>query len=337
MTTPRFPTRAARIVQTGAAALLALGAIASAPGALAQNADNFPNKPMRMIIPFAPGGGTDITGRTVAAELQKTWGQPVVADNQSGANGTIGINMGAKAPADGYTMTLISSSSVINSHILTSVPYDLLRDFTPLSQLTAQPYALVVYPSIPAKNVKELIAFAKANPGKLNYGSSGVGGTSHLAGALFGSLAGIDITHVPYKGGNPAMLDVLAGNIQMLYSTLLQSQAYLKSGKLRALAVSTAQRSPAAPDIPTMAEAGVPGYEVAPWYGLILPTKISQPIVGKLSKEVIRIMRSAEVAPKLAAEGSQAVGSTPEQFAVYLKAEDAKWAKIVREQNIKAD
>jgi len=319
-----------------ATALAALCALAS-PTVIAQSADSFPGRPIRMIIPFAPGGGTDITGRTVAVKLQEAWGQPVVAENQAGANGTIGISQGARAPADGHTLTLISSSSLINVHILKSVPYDLLRDFAPLSQLTAQPYALVVHPSVPAKNVKELLAYAKANPGKLNYGSSGIGGTSHLSGALLASLAGIELTHVPYKGGNPAMQDVIAGNIQMLFSTLLQSQSFLREGRLRALAVSTAKRTPAAPDLPTLAEAGVPGYEVAPWYGLILPAKTPVPIITKLNREIAKAMKMPDVVKKMSSDGSQPVGGTPEEFGALLKTESVKWAKIVKDNNIKAD
>ena len=320
-----------------ATALVTLCAFALSPIALAQNADSFPSRQIRMIIPFAPGGGTDITGRTVAAKLQEAWGQPVIAENQAGANGTIGISQGARAPADGHTLTLISSSSLINVHILSSVPYDLLRDFAPLSQLTAQPYALVVHPSVPAKNVKELLAYAKANPGKLNYGSSGIGGTSHLSGALLASLAGIEMTHVPYKGGNPAMQDVIAGNIQMLFSTLLQSQSFLKEGRLRALAVSTAKRTPAAPDLPTLAEAGVPGYEVAPWYGLILPAKTPVPIITKLNREIAKAMKMPDVVKKMSSDGSQPVGGTPEEFGALLKTELVKWGKIVKDNNIKAD
>jgi tripartite-type tricarboxylate transporter receptor subunit TctC len=319
------------------ATFAALFAFAAPPIALAQNADSFPSRAIRMIIPFAPGGGTDITGRTVAAKLQEAWGQPVVAENQAGANGTIGIGQGARAPADGHTLTLISSSSLINVHILKNVPYDLLRDFAPLSQLTAQPYALVVHPSVPARNVKELLAYAKANPGKLNYGSSGIGGTSHLSGALLASLAGIELTHVPYKGGNPAMQDVIAGNIQMLFSTLLQSQAFLKDGRLRALAVSTAKRTPAAPDLPTLAEAGVPGYEVAPWYGLILPAKTPVPIITKLNREIAKAMRLPDVVKKMSSDGSQPVGSTPEEFGALLKAESVKWAKVVKEAKVTTD
>jgi tripartite-type tricarboxylate transporter receptor subunit TctC len=327
--------RTSSLFRLRALALAALCGLSA--GAFAQSADNFPSKPIRMIIPFAPGGGTDITGRTVGAELTKAWGQAVVADNEAGANGTIGLAQGVKAPPDGYTLILISASSLINQYVLPSVPYDLLRDFAPLSQLTAQPYSLVINPALPIKNLKELIAYAKANPGKINYGSSGIGGTSHLSGALFAQMAGIQMTHVPYKGGNPAMLDVIAGNIQILYSTLLQAGPHLKSGKLRVLAVSTAQRAPSAPDIPTMSEAGVPGYEVAPWYGLVLPGKTPQPIITKLNREIARIMQSAEVAPKLAADGSQGVGGTPEAFGTLLRAENAKWAKLVKEIGLKAE
>ena len=316
------------------ALVLAAFAVTTTP-VLAQS--DYPNKPIKVIIPFAPGGGTDITGRTVASKLSEAWHIPVLAENQAGANGTIGINMGSRAAPDGHTITLISTSTAINIHIYPKLNYDLLRDFTPLSQLTSQPYLLVVHPSVSVKNVRELIALAKAKPGALNYGSSGIGGTSHLSGALLASMAGIQMTHVPYKGGNPAMQDVIAGNIQMLFSTLLQSQAFLKDGRLRAIAISTATRSPAAPDVPTIAESGVPGYEVAPWYGLLLPARTPESIVNKLSVEVMRIMRLPDVAPRMAADGSVAVGSTPEQFGALLKVETAKWGKVVKEANIKAE
>ncbi len=318
-----------------APALAALAALSVAEPIQAQS--DYPNKPIKVIIPFAPGGGTDITGRTVATKLSEAWHIPVIAENQSGANGTIGINMGSRAAPDGYTITLISTSTAINIHIYPKLNYDLQRDFTALSQLTSQPYLLVVHPSVQAKNIKELVALAKSKPGALNYGSSGIGGTSHLSGALLSSMAGVQMTHVPYKGGNPAMQDVVAGNIQMLFSTLLQSQAFLKDGRLRAIAISTATRSPAAPDVPTIAESGVPGYEVAPWYGLLLPARTPEPIIGKLSKEVMHIMRLPEVAPRMAADGSVAVGSTPEQFAALLKSETAKWSKVVKEAGIKAE
>ena len=325
----------AQLVRCCAPALVVLATMAAVSPVLAQS--DYPSKPIKVIIPFAPGGGTDITGRTVATKLAEAWSVPVLAENQAGANGTIGINMGSRAAPDGHTITLISTSTAINVHIYPKLNYDLLRDFTALSQLTSQPYLLVVHPSVQAKNIRELIALAKAKPGALNYGSSGIGGTSHLSGALLSTMAGVQMTHVPYKGGNPAMLDVVAGNIHMLFSTLLQSQSFLKDGRLRAIAISTAARSPAAPDVPTIAESGVPGYEVAPWYGLLLPARTPDPIIGKLSKEVMRIMRLPDVAPRMAADGSVAVGSTPEQFSALLKVETAKWGKVVKEAGITAE
>jgi tripartite-type tricarboxylate transporter receptor subunit TctC len=212
--------------------------------ALAQSpADTYPAKPVRLIVPFAPGGGTDITARTIAQKLTERLGQQVVADNRPGANGTIGVDLVSKSPPDGYTLSMISSSHSVNVSLYKKLPYDLANDLAPITQATSQPYALVVHPSLPVKSVKELITLARNKPGSLNYGSSGTGGLSHLSGALLASLAKIDIVHIPYKGGSPAMIDVIAGQIQMLYSTILQSHAHLKSGKLRGLAVTTAKRS----------------------------------------------------------------------------------------------
>src|ERR1043166_6826629 len=225
----------------------------------------YPTKPIRLIIPFAPGGGTDITARSIAAKLTEAWGQTVVPDNRPGANGTIGVDIATKSAPDGYSLTMISSSHSVNVSLYSKLPYDLVADLAPITQATSQPYALVVHPSVPAKTVKELVALAKARPGTLNYGSSGTGGLSHLSGALFASLAGINITHIPYKGGAPAMTEVIAGQIQMLFSTILQSHTHIRAAKLRALAVTTARRSAAMPELPTMSEAGVKGYEVAGW------------------------------------------------------------------------
>jgi tripartite-type tricarboxylate transporter receptor subunit TctC len=232
---------------------------------------------------------------------------------------------------------MISSSHSVNASLIKGLSYDLTKDVLPITQSTTQPYALVVHPSVQAKSVKELVALAKAKPGQLNYGSSGTGGLSHLSGALFSQLAQIDIVHVPYKGGNPAMIDVIAGQIQMLYSTILQSQPHIKAGKLRPLAVTTAKRSRAAPDIPTMQEAGVKGYEVAGWYGMVAPLKTPPAIVDRLNREVVQILHSPEVAPRLAADGSEPVGSTPQQFGQHIRSEVAKWAKLTREMNIRMD
>ena len=322
-----------RILGIGGAALAALTASYHAPA----QAQSYPTKPIRLIVPFAPGGGTDITARAIALKLTEAWGQSVVTDNRAGANGTIGVDLAAKAPADGYTLTMISSSHSVNVSLYSKLPYDLIRDFAPITQATSKPYALVVHPSVPAKSIKELIALAKAKPGALNYGSSGTGGLSHLSGALLASLAGIDITHIPYKGGAPALTDVIAGQIQMLFSTLLQSQAQLKAGRLRALAVTTAKRSPAAPELPTLQEAGVPGYEVAGWYGVMAPAQTPQTIVARLNREIVKILHTREVGERLSADGSEPVGSTPQQFGAHIKSEVAKWKKVVKEAGIRAE
>ena len=260
-----------------------------------ESPDKYPSKPIRLIVPFTPGGGTDITARAVAQKLTEAWGQTVVSDNRPGANGTIGVDTAAKAPPDGYTLTMISSSHAVNVGLYKHLPYDLLKDLVPVTQLTRQPYSLVIHPGVPAKSVKELVALAKAKPGTLNYGSSGTGGISHLAGALLGSLTGTDLTHVPYKGGAPAMTDVIAGQIQMLFGTILLTGPHVKAGRLRVLAVTTAQRWPGTPELPTMQEAGVPGFEITQWYGLIIAAKTPPPIIAKLNKEIARILHQQDV------------------------------------------
>lgn len=304
------------------------------PAALAQT---YPARPIRLIVPFAPGGGTDITARSIALKLGERWRQQVLVDNRPGANGTIGVDLAAKAAPDGYTLTMISSSHTVNVNLLKTVPYDLVRDLAPVTQATRQPYSLVIHPSLPAKSVKQLIALARSRPGDLNYGSSGAGGLSHLSGALFGTLAGINIVHIPYKGGNPALIDVIAGQIQMLFSTLLQAGPHVRSGKLRALAVTTAKRWPGTPELPTMMEAGVPGYEVTQWYGMLAPAKVPPEIVGRLNKEIARILHEPDVAKRLAADGAEAVGNTPEEFGAHIRSEIAKYGKIIQKIGLKAD
>jgi tripartite-type tricarboxylate transporter receptor subunit TctC len=318
------------------AALLA-ALCAALPAAHAAQPDAYPVKPIRLIIPFAPGGGTDLTGRAIAQKLTESLGQTVVADNRAGANGTIGADIAAKAPPDGYTISMISSSHSVNPSLMKHVPYDLVNDLAPITQATSQPYALVLNPAVPAKSVKELIALAKAKPGTINYGSSGTGGLSHLSGALFASLAGIDINHVPYKGGAPALTDVISGQIQMLYSTILQAHAHLASGRLRPLAVTTAKRSRAMPELPTMAEAGVKGYEVAGWYGVVAPAKTPRAIIVKLNGEIVRALKLPDVGERMAADGSEPVGSTPEQFGAHIRSEVAKWRELIRKTGIRAD
>jgi tripartite-type tricarboxylate transporter receptor subunit TctC len=322
-----------RVLQATIATALVASSFAIAQ-AQKDAAPGYPSKPIRLIVPFAPGGGSDITARYLASKLNEAWGQAVVADNRAGANGTIALDTCAKAPPDGYTLTTMSATHATNVSLYSKMPYDLTRDFAFVTQTTAQPYALVINPQLPVKSVKELIAHAKANPGKLNYGSSGTGGASHLSGALLDSLAGIKTVHIPYKGGAPAMTDVIAGQIQMLFSSVMQSHAHIKSGRLRALAVTTAKRVKAEPDLPTMQEAGVPGYEVAQWYGILAPAKTPKPIVTKLNAELVRILGTREAAERLAADGSEPAGTSPEEFGAYVKAEIAKWGKVIKEAGI---
>ena len=300
-------------------------------------AQPYPTKPIRLIVPFAPGGGTDITGRAIAMKLSEALGQTVVVDNRAGANGTIGADIAAKAPPDGYTLSMISSSHSVNPSIMKKLPYDLINDLAPVTQATTQPYALILHPSVAAKSVKELIALVKAKPNSLNYGSSGTGGLSHLSGALLCSMTGITMTHIPYKGGSPALTDLVGGQIQMLFSTILQAQSQLKGGRVRALAVTTARRSAGAPDLPTMQEAGVAGYEVAGWYGMVAPLKTPAAIIARLNTETVKALRAADIKDKLAADGSEPVGSTSEAFSLHIKTEVAKWQKLVKDANIRAE
>lgn len=300
-------------------------------------AQAYPARPIRLIVPFPPGGGTDITARAVAQKLSESWGQTVVVDNRPGANGTIGVDIAAKSAPDGHTLTMISSSHAVNTSLYTRQPYDLLKDLTPITQATSQPYVLVINPSVPAKSVKELVGVAKAKPGALNYGSSGTGGISHLAGALLGSLTGTSLVHIPYKGGAPATIDVISGQIQIMFGTLLLNGPHIKAGRLRVLAVTTPQRWPGTPDLPTMQEAGVPGFVITQWYGLLAPAKTPQPTVAKLSKEIARILHQPDVKEKLAADGADAVGNTPEQFGAHIQSETAKYGKLIKQIGLKPE
>ncbi|HTI47668.1 MAG TPA: tripartite tricarboxylate transporter substrate binding protein [Casimicrobiaceae bacterium] len=319
---------------------LALAGMASAPRLFAQSdpAADYPSHPIHVIVPFAPGGGTDIVARVIGQKLGEAWKQPVVIENKAGGNGTIGAAYVAKSPPDGYTLSMITASHSVNVTLQGAKhPYDLLKDFAPISQVTTQPYYLVVNPKLPVRSVKELIDLARSKPGKLTYGSSGVGGTSHLSGALFCSLANIDMTHVPYRGGEPAMADVISGQIDMLFSTRLQSRGFVEQGQLRALAVTTAKRSPATPELPTMEEAGVPGYVVAGWYGVLAPAGTPPAIVNKLNREIVRIVHLPDVAEKMATDGSEPVGSSPAQFAAHIKSEVEKWRDLIHKTGIKTE
>ena len=299
--------------------------------------ESYPSRPIRLIVPFAPGGGVDLTARTIAQMLTEAWGQPVVVENRTGANGTIGVGIAAKSPPDGYTLTMISASHAVNVDLYKNLPYDLVTDFAPITQATFQPYVLVVNPRLPVRSVDDLIAMAKARPNSVNYGSSGIGGLSHLSGALFAAQANIQLTHVPYKGGAPAMQDVVTGQVDMLFSTLLQSDAQIAAGKLRPLAVTTATRSSAAPQVPTMTQSGMAGFVVAGWYGILAPAGTPIGIITKLNTEIVRILRTREMRERLSSDGSEPVGGTPDEFAAHIRSEISKWRKVISDADIKPE
>lgn len=302
-----------------------------APQLFAQSnlADSYPKKPIRILCPFAPAGGVDITARSVAQQLTQAWGQTVIVDNKPGANGTIAVEAAVQAPPDGYTLTMISSSHAVNSTLLKNQSYDLIKDLAPITQMTRQPYVLVINPNLPVNSVTELLAYAKKNGKTLTYGSSGIGGFSHLAGGLFSLSTKTEMLHIPYKGGSLAMNDVISGQIDMLFSTILQSHGHINTGRLRPLAVTTPQRSPSLPDIPTMQEAGIKDYEVQGWYGIVASAKVPGPIVNKLNKEIVQILKTQDVAQRLQTDGSVAVGSSQEEFGEFIKSQVAKWRTVI--------
>jgi len=265
------------------------------------------------------------------------WGQPVVVENKPGANGTIAVDQMVKSAPDGYTLSMISSSHSVNVTLQNTQPYDLLRDVAPITQATIQPYVLVVNPALPLRNVEDLVAHARSNPGKYTYGSSGLGGLSHLAGASFASLAEIDLTHVPYKGGALAMSDVISGQIDMLFSTILQSHGHIASGRLRPLAVTTLNRSPSMPELPTMQQAGVPDYEVAGWYGVVAPVGVPTPVLQKLNSAMVNILHTDDMRRRLAGDGSEPVGNTREEFTAFIAAEVDKWRRLIKRLDIRSD
>ena len=303
-------------------------AVARAPHAHAQG--DYPEKQIRMVIPFAPGGTTDLLARAVGQHMQETWGQVVVADNRAGANGVVAGEIVAKAAPDGYTLSTVAMGHAINPLIYRKLPYDGVNDFTPISLLATFAQLVLVHPSLPVKTLQELIDFAKKSPKPLNYGSGGNGSSQHLAGALFAHMAGLTMTHVAYKGGNPAQLDLMAGNLDVV---IIQPNAkeVVTSGKLRALAVSSTQRSRDYPDVPTVAEAGVPGYQSVAWYGLIGPKNMPADVLKKVSDETIRAVATPSVRQVIATQGGVAVGSTPSAFGDFITAERKRYESIVRE------
>jgi tripartite-type tricarboxylate transporter receptor subunit TctC len=300
----------------------------AAPAAPSDAAKDYPNKPVRFIVLAVAGAGTDTTARTIALKLSEKWGKQVVVDNRTGATGVIGLELTANALPDGYTICMISASHAVNSATNSKLPYDLTKDLQAISQATTLFYVVYHSPSVPVKSVKELIAYAKANPGKLNFGSSGTGSLQHFAGEMFNHMAGVKITHVPYKGSAAVVVAMLANDVQVGFGTLFGVRPHMASGRLRVLAISAAKRSPAVPELPTIAEAGVAGYEVDQWYGVITSAKVPRAIVTKLHAAIVDALKFPDVVHRLGADGSTPVGSTPEQFSAHIKSEIAKWRRL---------
>ena len=314
---------------------MAVCALLACHGALAQN---YPARSVRFIVPYPPGGATDIITRAIGAKLSAALGQQFLVDNRGGGGQKIGTALAAKAPADGYTMLLVSVTHSINPGLDPKLPYDSIRDFAPVTLVATSPNALVTHPSVPARTVKDLIALAKAQPGKLNMATSGVGSGGHLAGAHFQSLTNTRMTTVPYKGGGLAYVDLFAGQVDLMFTSPNPTLSYARAGKLRMLGLTSARRSAAAPEIPTVAEAaGVPGYEASLWYGVMLPAGTPREIISLLHAEIVKGLQARDVREPWAAATLDVVASTPDEFANYLKAEIAKWGKVIREANIKAD
>jgi tripartite-type tricarboxylate transporter receptor subunit TctC len=297
----------------------------------------YPTRPIHVVVPSSPGAGvTDIMARLVGQHLSARIGQQIVIDNRPGASGIIGAEVVSRAAPDGYTLLAANVSLVVNPFLYPKMPYDPLRDFIPVTMINSAPMLLVVHPSVPAKSVTELIAYAKSHPAKLNYGSGGLGSTPYLAAELFKSLAGIDVVHVPYKGGAPALQDLVGGQLSFMIENMPGTMPYARAGNLRALAITSPQRSELAPELPTMAEAGVPGYEMSGWNGLFAVKGTPPEIVARLHSEVAKILRTPEVRQELAALGAEPVGDTPDEFAAFLKADMARWGKIIQEKGIRS-
>src|SRR5438105_8795696 len=309
----------------------------AAPIAAAQ-AQPWPSKPVKWVVPFAPGGTTDILARTIGEKLTIALGQPIIVENKPGAGGVVGADFTAKAPADGYTiMGGTISTHAINASLYQTLPYDPVKDFVPITLIARVPNMLVVNPDIPAKNVGELIALMKANPGTYSFASSGNGTSQHLSGELFKTMAGVDMQHIPYKGSPPALQDVVAGQVSMTFDNITTALPLAKGGKLRALAVTTSHRASVAPDVPTLAESGLPGFEIGSWQGVFAPAGTPPEIVKRLNTEIVKILNTAEVREKLTTLGAEPVGNSPEEFAALVKTEVDKWAEVVKQSGAKVD
>ena len=315
---------------------LALGGMLAAPAALAQGTD-WPARPVRFVVPYPPGGPTDLLGRVVAARLAQDLGQPMVVENRPGASGTIGAETVARAAPDGQAFLMNASIHLIIPHLNRNLPFDALADFVPVTNMAAVPLVAVVNPALPVRSIPELVAYLKANPGRVSFGSSGNASALHLAGEMFKLMTGTQMVHVPYRGGGPAVQDLIAGNIQLIFDSIPSSAAAVRAGLLRPLAVTTATRVAAYPDLPTIAEAGVPGFDIATWYGIWAPPRTPMPIVQRLQRAVAAGLGTPEVREKLASLGADPVGDTPEEFAMFYARDYERWRRLVRDARVTLD
>jgi tripartite-type tricarboxylate transporter receptor subunit TctC len=314
--------------------IAALFAVATGASALAQT---FPAKPVRIVVAFPAGGGTDIVARLLAPKLTELWGQQVLVDNRAGASGVIGTEFAARSAPDGHTLFLGTLGNLaVNPHLIEKMPVDPLRDFAPVTQVVAVHFVMVAHPSLPARNVDELIALARSRPGEINYSSSGPGGAPHLAGELFKSMAKVNLVHVPYKGSAPSFQDLLGGQVSLTCDSLVQALPYIRDKRLVALAVLGAARSPLLPGVPTVAES-LPGYELTNWFGLVAPAAVPGAIIARIHADVVKVLQDAGIAERLSAMGATAVGNTPEQFGAAMRADSEKWGRLIREANIRAE
>ncbi|OGA53422.1 MAG: hypothetical protein A3F74_05810 [Betaproteobacteria bacterium RIFCSPLOWO2_12_FULL_62_58] len=305
--------------------------------ATAQSQQAYPTRPIRLVVPSAPGGGTDISARIIAPKLSEYLGQQVIVENRPGAGTMIGGEVVARAAPDGYTLLMGISTLAINPAMYKKVPYDALKDFAPVSQVVSLPNILVTHPSLPVKSVKELIAFARVRPGQLNFASAGVGTNPHLSMELFLSQAGLKMVHVPYKGSGQGVIDLLAGHVSVMTPSIITALGYVRDGRLRGLGVTSARRAAGTPDIPTIAEAGVPGYEAVQWFGVLAPAGTPRDIVTKLHSNVVRVLQNADTRKRFIDDGADPVGNSPEEFAAFVRSETVKWAKVVKDAGIKPE
>jgi tripartite-type tricarboxylate transporter receptor subunit TctC len=336
MSPQQFVTSVRR--HAGAGLLACLVAVAATAFPADVPAQAFPNRPVRLVIPFPPGGSLDVIGRALAQKLTEAWGQSVVVDNRPGAGGNIGADLVAKSPPDGYTVVMGAlSTHAVNPSLYPTMPYDAVKDFAPISLVAITPNVLIVNPALPVHSVKELIAYAKANPNKLSFGSGSNGSAGHLAGELFKVDAGVDMVHIPFKGGAPAVQALLAGDTQLMFDNLANSVQQVKAGKLRALAVTTAQRSKLAPELPTMAESGLPGFDISTWFGLLAPAGTPPDVIAKWNADVVKILNSPDMRERMTAQGAEPAPTTPAEFAQFIARELAKYARIVKASGAKVD